>query len=240
MAQKKEAPEEKAEEKQKEVNQPEEQNQNKKSNKKAIFYIVMILLCLAVVAGLIISSFNKKLSADELICQRMNEYLERVDYKFTNYNRLVSNLEKQGYFLDNLSPSMSDNHFVFNQEINRFALVKDLASKETIMGELSTQSHKNWVVSHKRSDVEETNEYSHYLAYDYQDSYKTIEVNASLDCGTVDPFTSISYVPVKNSDRKKVIFCYNKEVCQLSVVGTDLIKEYPLVRPEKDKEDQKH
>lgn len=171
-------------------------------NKKKGFTLVELLVVIAILAilatvsivGYLSFTEKAKQSNDETLIAQLNTVLqanEATDGKPKTMYDALEQIDEAGYNVEKLTPTSSKNEFLWNQETNRFEIVK-VESLD------STESNSNlWLIVENEDDLNKyTTKYSLYLSTGFTETDTVdnkLTVQNGLDVGKITSIATINF-----------------------------------------------
>lgn len=207
---------------------------NKKKKAFTLVEIVIVIAVIAILAAILIPTFsnvieNARISSDTAIVKNINSILQIEEVSSGKKESLQEALDdayKGGYSLEKITPT-SNGDIVWNEEINRFALIKDdklLFGDDETKEILKKEKHKLWKIVNNVNDLN-SSEYSLYLINAESDE---ITVNSGIDTSK----SEIKKIIYTGSDITKSIKIYTNSADTTLEIDAlkDTVKHYGLVK----------
>lgn len=198
-----------------------------------IVELVIVIAVIAVLAAVLIPTFSSliekaKVSSDTSVVKNVNQVLlvEEVSKgKKTNIADALADAEKGGYTVEKITPTSSGD-IIWNEETNRFALVKDnnvIFGDDSVNDLLKNQKSKLW----KISDKYETDGYSYYVTNGEIGTELTVSSGVYLN-----EDSSVTKLTYKHTGEENSASLYTNSKIISVVVNApkDTVKHYGLAK----------
>ena len=204
----------------------------KKSLKKGftIVELVIVIAVIGILAAVLIPTFSglineSHLKADSFMVRNINERLEMEESLHgkneTMYEALLD-AQKAGYIVANINAQSKGNELVWDQSLDRFALIST-ADGSVIAGEVKNPNKK--INLWKIKSEYEAGEYSIYLKDGYHGDASIENVSTGLDVGENTNISNISYVG--GESKQSVVIRTNSAYTSLTInAPLDTVNHY--------------
>lgn len=184
-------------------------------------------------AAVLIPTFSSliekaKVSSDTSVVKNVNQVLlvEEVSKgKKTNIADALADAEKGGYTVEKITPTSSGD-IIWNEETNRFALVKDnnvIFGDDSVNDLLKNQKSKLW----KISDKYETDGYSYYVTNGEIGTELTVSSGVYLN-----EDSSVTNLKYENTgeENSALLYTNSKNIIVVVKAPKDTVKHYGLAK----------